>query len=422
MSWRDKLQTASFRGVKFGVSGSDVTGGRRSILFEFPARDIPYTQDLGKKAKTFSVTGFVVGSDYLGKRDNLINALDKKGSGELVHPYYGKLTVQAGEYTIRESADGGGFAEFTMAFSQSEKIQFTNIESPNGIAAGEAFVSDLFDFSLDRFIPNFDVSGISYVLDSAVGAARALNTLGKKFLAPLATVAGVLDDAGSAFNSIAVETRSLATQPIRLVNAFQSPFKKIIGGLGQLDRIGASYSRLRTGDRKIDNIRLQAIKYGLRLFRESKNVTSQISGSTTGTARISGNTRSMKMAYRVASLALAGDSLLTAPYDTLTDAKTDKTAVLDALNEMAEEIQEFQDHEELYKILIDFKIHLARFVPADGASLKNEKTFIFPSTLNSLSAVYSLYGNLESEENIILRNGVRNPAILAGFEGIKYVG
>ena len=421
MSWRDNLETASFRGVEFGVKSSSVSGGRRSVLHEFPMRAKPYTQDLGLKAKEFSISAFVVGSSYLGKRDKLINALDKKGTGTLIHPYYGSIDVQVKDYSISESYDMGGMAEFSISFFQSDKIRFTNIELPNGIAYGESFISDLFDFSLDSWIPQFDFSGVSYVLDSVVGGARAINALGKKILSPIASIASVADDCASAFNSVAVEARSLATQPIKLFNAFQTPFKKIIGGLGQLDRIGSSYSRLKTGVKSIDNSRLLAIKYGLKLFRQSSSVRPSIAGTSETYARIEKNNKLIVSAYRLGAVCLMSDSILSAPYDTLEDSKSDKLSVMDSIDELCEEITFIEDHETVYNLLKDLKINLNNFVPADGSNLKDIKSIDFNSSVNSLAATYQVFGNLENEESIILRNSIRNPAIVDGISGVKYL-
>ena len=47
-SWREDLRPASFRGVPFLVDESHVVIGRRVVLHEYPLRDKPYAEDLGK--------------------------------------------------------------------------------------------------------------------------------------------------------------------------------------------------------------------------------------------------------------------------------------------------------------------------------------------------------------------------------------
>ena len=48
MAWKDRLQEASFRGVPFKFEGEGSAVGRRVETHEYPNRDKPYTEDLGK--------------------------------------------------------------------------------------------------------------------------------------------------------------------------------------------------------------------------------------------------------------------------------------------------------------------------------------------------------------------------------------
>lgn len=48
MTWKDRLQDASFRGVPFKVEEESAGTGRRVETHEYPNRDKPYTEDLEK--------------------------------------------------------------------------------------------------------------------------------------------------------------------------------------------------------------------------------------------------------------------------------------------------------------------------------------------------------------------------------------
>ncbi|MCL1915666.1 MAG: DNA circularization N-terminal domain-containing protein [Desulfovibrionaceae bacterium] len=117
MSWKERIRPASFRGAPFGVRGDDKAGGRRTVVHEFPQRDEVYVEDLGAASQRFTVQAFVLGQDYMDRRDALERALDEPGSGTLVHPWYGEITVsQFAPYRVRHSADDGGMAVFTLSF------------------------------------------------------------------------------------------------------------------------------------------------------------------------------------------------------------------------------------------------------------------------------------------------------------------
>ena len=53
MPWRDNLLSASFRGIPFKVLDTTTQVGRRNVLHQFPFKDVPYVEDLGKNWNRF---------------------------------------------------------------------------------------------------------------------------------------------------------------------------------------------------------------------------------------------------------------------------------------------------------------------------------------------------------------------------------
>lgn len=116
MTWKDRLRKASFRGVEFKVDISDIDGGRRAVKHEFPQKNIPFVEDMGGKSKTFPIEGYVIGDDYMDKRDLLMDALDKEGPALFVHPYHGELNLQVETWHVKEIVSDGGMARFSIVF------------------------------------------------------------------------------------------------------------------------------------------------------------------------------------------------------------------------------------------------------------------------------------------------------------------
>ena len=131
MTWRDDLRRvkladgreligASFRGVPFFVESAEISGGRRAVVHEFPFRDDPYVEDLGRKAHSFRIDGYVIGDDYLAQRDALQAALENvAGPGELVHPYDGVKRAICVGLSIRTTRADGGMATFAIDFAET---------------------------------------------------------------------------------------------------------------------------------------------------------------------------------------------------------------------------------------------------------------------------------------------------------------
>jgi prophage DNA circulation protein len=116
MTWRDRLRPASFRGAEFKVDTGARAAGRRGVTFEYPKRDIPSDEDMGRRARRWAVSGYVIGPDYDLTANDLEDALNTEGPGPIVHPTMGEMMVRCETYTRSERKDQGGMATFEMTF------------------------------------------------------------------------------------------------------------------------------------------------------------------------------------------------------------------------------------------------------------------------------------------------------------------
>lgn len=118
--WRSRLQPASFRGVGFKVDLSSFVGGRRTVTHEYPKRDLPSAEDMGRRARRYSLAAYIVGGDYDRQRDQLIQALEAEGPGTLVHPYLGQYQANVEQpFNIVERRDRGRMCEIEVTFVES---------------------------------------------------------------------------------------------------------------------------------------------------------------------------------------------------------------------------------------------------------------------------------------------------------------
>jgi DNA circularisation protein N-terminus len=111
------IRPGSFRGVPFVVDTAAGEGGRRIVTHQFPLRDRPFTEDLGRHAQQYRLRVFVIGDDYMDQRDALLSACqDWDGPGILIHPYLGERRCRAGRVRWTESRELGGYAAFEIEF------------------------------------------------------------------------------------------------------------------------------------------------------------------------------------------------------------------------------------------------------------------------------------------------------------------
>jgi prophage DNA circulation protein len=197
MNWFDQLQQASYRGVPFGVLGSDGRFGRRVAVHEYPMRDKPYIEDMGRSTRRINLVGFLVenslvygGGSVLAQRDAMVAAAEQEGAATLVHPTLGRLTVSIpdGCLNVRERWDQGRYFELSFSFIESGGRIFPSstpatqsllgaLADSLGVSAAIDFVSTLtksinLGLGLVEGVINLGNSVVAAVVDAAAGVAE----------------------------------------------------------------------------------------------------------------------------------------------------------------------------------------------------------------------------------------------------------
>jgi prophage DNA circulation protein len=198
--WHTRLQTASFRGVPFGVIGSASEFGRRVAVHEYPYRDSVWVEDLGRGPRRISLIGFLVegsvqygGGDVLAQRDRLVRACETAGEAELVHPTLGRKSVALLRFHVVERRREGRVFEITLDCVEAGKLQF-----PEGGAT-----------SLGLIETAADAVGAAAVLDF-VQTVGGLLKQGSAILRQIVSAVGVyvravfrlIDDATNLYNAV----------------------------------------------------------------------------------------------------------------------------------------------------------------------------------------------------------------------------
>lgn len=231
MNWRTSYQQGSFRGVPFKTEEMSGETGRRAEVFEYPKRDDPYVEDLGRKARTFSIQCFVAGDDYKAARDRLIDACEAEGSGTLVHPTRGTLNVNCLGCSWTESAVSGGICTFTLEFV----VSGAPVSAPAYSDSGELLRMEAAKVESQApalFAGRFSVAGMPDFVESAATDIVSL-TVDTASLA--SALQGGVGPALHAFESglrlLPADAASLARTPLNLA-------RSIVGFMGALSALG----------------------------------------------------------------------------------------------------------------------------------------------------------------------------------------
>ncbi len=154
--------------MPFKVSDDEATFGRRATTHEYPLRDVPFTQDMGRKARRYSVSAYLVGNDYMSQRDRLLTALEKGGSATLIHPFYGSVSVNVdGEIKVQHSRDYGGMCTISLQFVESGQLNYPT--AGGATAQNVQTAADQADKSFaDKFLEDFDLTGPDWISDEVI--------------------------------------------------------------------------------------------------------------------------------------------------------------------------------------------------------------------------------------------------------------
>jgi prophage DNA circulation protein len=200
-----QLQPASFRGIGFGVVDGQARFGRRNALHEYPFRDVPWVEDLGRQSRRVHVTGFLVGDDVIAQRERLIAACERPGDGTLVHPTLGKLTVALMEFSTSEKWDQGRVFQITFSFIEQGERQFPGqqVDSSSAIDVAATTAGDAAGSQWSKTV-------------SAQMAQRA-------------TVAQPITQSATAWSTAATRSVNSATGLMNIATSLQGNYGRLLG-------------------------------------------------------------------------------------------------------------------------------------------------------------------------------------------------
>lgn len=393
MTWKDSLQPASFRGVPFHVTDDGGAGGRRGQLHEYPLRDTPLFEDMGRKGRERSITGFVIGPDFITERDALLEALEASGPGELVHPTMGRIMVSVPDFRYRHSNAEGGMCRFDISFVESGEVRYptaTIATSQQTISAAEV----LEQTAVEQFAEAFDVTGLpAWAGEDAIShASTMLDSLQDAFDA----TGGVL---GNPVDKLLDALPTLIGVPEQLATGVFGLFGKAAAVITSADRLVQGYSAA------------DALNYGrasslLRLIQAFGNVT-RGSNLTATRRKVLDNQDALNALTRRALITQAAGMTAIMPLPVYDDAVRLRTETLAAID-----TESLQADDATYLALSDLRARVYDDMTARIANAARLREIKPPQVMPALALSYDLYESLAREGEIVARNRLRHPGFV----------
>lgn len=395
MAWQDNLQPASFRGVPFYVDTSQYTTGRKAQQHEFPDREEPYAEDLGRISDEFRIDGYILGDDYFEIRDRMIKAVQKGGPGELVHPYYGVKQVQVGPVSFDEDTKVGRIVRISFSFKEAGSNRFPRVVDDKAAklaaqaeAANEALAND--------FADKFSVAGLpAHAVDSArTGVAAAAGAF-KDATKPFTTASDGLAELAFSTRNLVAETDDLLQSPAKLATRLQGSLSLMQGALTKAnDRMDAYKSLFNQGDDEPAIVGSTPIKEQERTNKQALDDFNQRS-----------------------ALVAAISQVPEAEFASVDEAVAEREVLMSELDAQAEAT----DNDEVYRTLKDLGATLVDSLPEKDSDLPVVQNVTPEQTQPSLNLVYDLFENPDSESDLLSRNSIANPLFIEGGKVLEVI-
>lgn len=383
-SWLSGYGQGSFRGAEFFITSAQNEFGRRFAVHEFPQRDFPIAEDLGRKARKFTMTAYIVGDNYFDNRNRLIEALELPGIGKFVHPYLGVFNAVALNSSMTESTNEGRIARFTITFQEQIETVLTS-SGPDAKTKVYNKRKDFLDNALAFFEDAYDIAQ-----------------------APVQVVQNVLDEIDRALDVIVA-----AKKVVGSVADFQRELSNVRGKLTQLvfdatDLWNDIAGIVTFGTDILDgrfsitpaNARQQYIDFNepLNQFKADTDTTDPVD-------------LIRDMFYKQSLISALG-LLPDVDYTSLEDADAlfaDGNAGMDQIE------LDPASSDELIADSRDMRAALQEDIDDRTANLGQIYNYVVPKTSKPTIAISStIYGDIDREQEIIDRNKVQNPFFAGG--------
>lgn len=397
-----QLRRASFRGVPFEVTSSNLSVGRRTQTFEYPQRDDPFTEDMGRSKRTIRITAFVVGYDYIARMKRLIAACEKPGSGRLIHPWLGSMEVTPTDLSA-PVFESNRVASVSLTFVESGKLQYPNALLDVGakcLSAAQMLVNAEFD----EFVRTFDLSGAQDFVKEAVG-------LDLQGILNSETVQSVCD----AFD-LADELATLSHDVITLAEGgADALFNRVLDTYGLQGFASTVHAwtdvshrfRSLTQSSELNSAKPQAVA--------SRTTSERIEKANAASQAMIRGLSVANMVVAASEIGTSNDRLgastpvQTAPYDDLIAVRNE---ILEAIDEESLKVSS----DPIYEALCESRSAVYEAITQRAENQARLVSFKPSSVQPALVLAYDYYGDASREAEIVGRNKIRHSGFVPAVE------
>lgn len=405
-TWREELLPASFRGISFLIPQASVPVGMKGQLHEFPQRDEPYFEQLGKQSQVHRLVIWIIGDDCFERRDKFLEAIQTPGAGELVHPWLGRMQAKAGEAEMTHDYQQGGMVSLLVTFYPDTPLKFpvARVNSQQQVVkSSESFwdsalaryktamakvdqarlglarlrnsLSAVYTVIQQQFAPFVAVfTNLTGLAQTIMNAPDSLSSLFSSYFSDFSVQDYLSDESGSSYRNT-IATASQQAEAVTSINT--------VSPLGGVDSVAASQA---TADLVQDALLVQ-----IALIVSEMPIASQpVSTNTTPSVEQQASQPFVRPEVPVA------DDVLDLR-DSLNDAMLEASLKADSAH---------------YVVLNTLRQTVVKHLTAVAASGVRLVDITPPETLSALVLSYRRFGDATRESEVVQRNRIRHPGFI----------
>lgn len=395
-----QLRTAKFNSVSFEVTASSIQFGRRNQIHEYPQRDECYVEDLGRAKRQFTVTGFLIGDDYIAQTKRFIKALESDSPGKLIHPWLGTLDVAVIDTPKVTWSYALGYSSVEVTFVEKPKEAKATVSTSWGDKL-RAEADNLCEGAANAFGLSFDNidDNITLVTEIANGTYQdILGCLGDSKFAQLFQ----LGDSVSNLADTAVATFTQGSTAI--TDSFMSAL-----GIAQFT------SKLRNYRDSVKSlIDVVKDKTFLKGASDSASSSSTTTTATTASEAVTTYARQAMISNMVGAVSMIGTGSDSDDGENSTSVTQSASEILDirdsVLSVLEQEMIYAQDDSaDVYENLEALYSAVYQYLTNDVLQDVDLVGYTVKETTPALVLAYDLYEDASRVDEIVKRNGVVNP-------------
>lgn len=375
---------------------ADTEGGHRQVVHKYPKRNKVYVEDLGLEPDVFSVRAYLIGDDYISRRDALIQEMKRPGEGTLVLPTMGSRKVKPQTFRIGYDRREGGVEYLDLTFVEPGENAFPSQSLDTAAKVGEAAEAAKQAAKAD-FDQQFTVQGHQDYVANAASQQAGL-------LAQALTSAGNLragePEAAAAFaENLEIFTARISSL-IMNPSSFSASVLALISQMGSVfPAPSAAFSAL-----------IQIARFGSSFLTLPRKTRSQQQQAVNQDALVS-------LVRRTALIeqARVATEIQFPSYDDAVELRDSLAGRID------EEILRVgtTDEDEIYLTLENVRAAMIEDVTRRAANLERIRTVSYQQTLPSLVLSYEIYETTDRSDEIVQRNRIAHPGFIPAGQPIQ---